>query len=516
MDEKIFTKALVSLKGNELQMVYTMFCRTNLLNIMSSKLNSTLINGTNDYFVKQFNREIENIKGKKDEELQLELIEEMSKVLNLPGVHYSTKAEIEDRVLVIVNETCNMLKMNEKTFRSLCEEMKATSSLNLIIEWQMTKLISNFDKQFLKISKEHQKEFTAKINDYVSGLPKEQQEEIKQKLGIEEFSVVLMGRKMEASGVNIVFLIIRETTGLSFYNQLLSLFSRISNSSGFTLPLSIVSTPLVIVPALLNGGVFLSNKQNKSLQKRLLPLTIMQIALPYMSEQSNDIPTVQQIINTWNMVYERYRRVEKQLVDQEKKRKETESNLSQTKDTVQRLQKELAEITTLLHAEKNKISEKLKATCFDELRLLAVSTKFELVLDSYIKTIEKIKKKKYKQGSKRQHLDFFDKLKTALEKWDLNVEINRLEKEADKHIQRLTTELCIYYSPFVGLEHKAIHYYEKTQQLLVKQLSEQKEKESMLLEELSSFKQEERYLKKRKANLEKEHSSLTSLQISLS
>ncbi|RBW71021.1 hypothetical protein [Bacillus taeanensis] len=512
MDEKIFTQALVSLKGNELRIAYVMFCRTSILDIMASMLSNTFINSDHNYFTNQIEKEVKNLKGKKDEELQFELMEEISKVLNLYGGSYSNKAEIEERALDIVNKTCEMLKNHDKSFRSLCEANTQISSLNIVIKWQLNELINSFNKRFQKMMLENQKEFSSKINDYIYGLPNDQQQKIKQKLGIEDFSEELMRRKMETSGLSIVFSIIAETSSFSFYNQLLHLFAQFSKAFGFTLPFSISSNPLVIIPSLVGGGALLYKKQSKSLQKRLLPFTILQIVLPYMSEQSNNLPTLEPLINTWNIIYERYRRVEKQLSDQKQKIEETESILSQTKTIIQRLQHELKEVKSLLHTEKNKITVKLKETSFNELRLLAVSTKFELVLDSYIKTVEKIDNRNYKKVSKRQQIDFFDKLKTAIEKWDLNVEINQLEKEADKHLQRLTAELSIYYSSFVGLEHKAIQHYEKTKQLLIKQLSEQKEKESLLFEEIMSQKQEERYLKKRKDNLEKEHYSLNHLE----
>ena len=88
-------------------------------------------------------------------------------------------------------------------------------------------------------------------------------------------------------------------SGFAFYTTATSLVASFAGLFGLTLPfgfytgltstIAILASPLFLLPFLLGGGIWLTQHQNKSLKKKLLPIVLMQITLPYMSKGSGSI-----------------------------------------------------------------------------------------------------------------------------------------------------------------------------------------------------------------------------------
>ena len=115
MDGQLLANGVVRLKGNDLKLVYALLCKTNMGSLLTSKSKDLITKGDSDHFMKHLESEVQKLDSKSDEELQVDLFVEMTKLLNLRGLNYSLQKEIEDQSATIVDEVYDLfLKQNKK------------------------------------------------------------------------------------------------------------------------------------------------------------------------------------------------------------------------------------------------------------------------------------------------------------------------------------------------------------------------------------------------------------------
>ena len=91
--------------------------------------------------------------------------------------------------------------------------------------------------------------------------------------------------------------------------------------TGLTSTIAVLANPLFLIPFLLGGGLLLINHQNKSLKNKLLPIILMQITLPLMSDETGANPNDSLFINNWTTRLNHYYKIKNEITkyeDQEK------------------------------------------------------------------------------------------------------------------------------------------------------------------------------------------------------
>lgn len=203
----------------------------------------------------------------------------------------------------------------DKQFQYFAENETGTSKLQQIIKYQMNKLFQELNHRFNDFSIDGQTKFIAQVNEYIQSLPEEKQSKIKEKLGIDDLTDEVIRKVMVTSGVSFLFAGIVEVSGFAFYTAATSLLASAASLLNITLSfgvytkltstIAILSNPMFFIPLLLGGGALLVNFENKSLKKKLLPIIIMQITLPYMSGKTEEA-SFERFIQEWNRRYGEY------------------------------------------------------------------------------------------------------------------------------------------------------------------------------------------------------------------
>lgn len=330
MDGQSLGQALVRLSGDDLRFVYALLCKTNVLNLFTTKTKDLLSSKEPNHFSKHLAEEARKLRGKTDEELRLLLFLEITKIAKLRGGRYDSPKEIEDKCQEIVDWAHLEFQKKNKDFTSYYKKNEFTK-LEAMVNWQMNQIFKEMDMKLRKLSDKEQDDFAATVMGYVFSLPKAHQEKIKEKLEVQELSNTVIKRVVAQSGASVLFAAIVEASGFAFYTTATTELAGVMGLIGVTLPfgaytglgsmIAFLANPLIMLPLLLGGGVLMVNHQNKSLRKRLVPIVLMQITLPYYTDPVIGHYDLDLITNEWIPRMKEYEQLQQELHTNEEEQK---------------------------------------------------------------------------------------------------------------------------------------------------------------------------------------------------
>ena len=404
MDGQILSNSLISLTGTDLRMVYALLLKTNIGHLVSSKTKDVLSKEKSDYFSQHLEQEVKKLETVSDEVLQVDLFLEMTKLLKLKGTNYTQRREIQEQCSVIVNMVHFHLQKQDKRFRAFSKNESSSTKLQQMIQYLMRKVFSELDDSFKDFSLAEQTKFASQVNGYIQSLPIEKQQIIMEKIGINQLTDEMIRKTIAAIGPSIVFAILVEVSGFAFYTTATSLVATFAGLLGLALPfgiytgltstIAVLANPLFIIPLLLGGGAFLINHQNKSLKNKLLPIILIQIALPYMSNGGNEV-SFDLFTQEWNRRIQEYRNLHTELekveAEQLMVRKMITEVETQLKDLFSKMTNEMERVKM----EKDKIYSALKASSLKELDInpsFSIHRKQYLELSDYLQSMNHAKK----------------------------------------------------------------------------------------------------------------------------
>lgn len=391
MDGQLLSQALVRLSGQDLRLVYALLCKTNIIKLISTKTKDIISSEESNHFSLNVEQEANKLQTMTDEELRLSLFLELTKITQLKGGRYDLQKEIEDKCQEIVDWSFLQFQKKNKEFLAYFSANDMTK-LEAMINWQMNQVFKELDLKLTNLSEKEQDELANKVLGYVNALPNEQQEKIKEKLGVQEISDKVVKKVIAQSGASILFATIVEVSGFAFYTTITSGLAALAGILGITLPFGAYTTltsavaflanPLFILPMILGGGVLLVNHQNKSLRRGLVPIVLMQISLPYLSSPEISYQDLTVISKAWNTRFNAYihlhdelvvnygnqNTLDKQIYDlnvklqaRELKKKDLEAEISSLKNNIKSLLKDdkqrpyFEHLTSQLHSEQIEI-----------------------------------------------------------------------------------------------------------------------------------------------------------------
>ena len=405
MDGAILANSLVSLKGTDLRMVYALLCKTNIVDLLSSKTKDVFSKEDGDHFTKHLEAEVRKLEHTDDQVIQVDLFLEITRLLKLRGMKYTLEQEIFDQFTNIVRDVYQQYKKQDKPFRAFTENQTNSTMLQQMIQFQMSKVFSELDDSFNDFTIEDQTKFASQVNDYIHSLPEEKQQKIKDKLGLNDLSDEMVRKTIAASGTSIVFAIIVEVSGFAFYTTATSLVASFAGLFGLTLPfgfytgltstVAVLANPLFIIPMLLGGGYLLFNHQNKSLKTKLLPIIIMQIALPYMSKGGENV-SFDSFIQEWEGRYVNDVELREELAKVAAEQDLVRKQISECEKRINDLSAKIFAEENVLVSERRKIKSALKYADLDQLE---VNESFLKRKRLYQNTLEQISLYQRKQES---------------------------------------------------------------------------------------------------------------------
>ena len=315
MNGRVFAHALLQTTGEELRMVYALLFKTNIVGMMTAKTKDFFSKDT-DHFNESLKAEVKKLERYSDAELQVKLLTEMARALELKGMRYNHIQDIESQSEAIVQALHEQMLKDDKDYQAFIESVDEQEAYQLLIQYQMQKLFSAFHEKFRELSEEQSTDFTEKIKKLLTDLPLEKQHLLKQKLGIDELTNEAIRSAILTQGSVVVLSVIVEVVGFSAYTTLTTAIAATMALVGVTLPFGIYTlattlfsmliNPFILIPLALGGGGLLLQHQNKSLKKRLLPVGILQITLPIIAQNRIGQVDSAPFIEHWQQQAERY------------------------------------------------------------------------------------------------------------------------------------------------------------------------------------------------------------------
>lgn len=317
-----------------------------------------------------------------------------------------------------------------------------------MIKFQMSKLFDELDNNFKDFTIEEQTKFASKVNEYLQSLPEEQQKIIKEKLGVNDLTNDMIRKVIITSGSSILFAIIVEVSGFAFYMTANSLLASIATGifgvtlsftaySTLTSTIAILANPLFFVPVLLGGGALLAKHQNKKLKKKLLPITIMQITLPYMSKEADEV-SFDLFITEWKRRFKQYCRLHEEIKFENDKERKIQNKIKITKEQLNNINSSIFKEELQIRKEKLRIYNSLKSINLYDLEINETFRKNRreyFAIQNKIQTLQRSKKIDAVNDS------FFRKIGNKLSNLVTNLDIKSEEQKMDKYLYLMVEDV---------------------------------------------------------------------------
>lgn len=519
VDGQLLANSLMSLKGNDLKMVYILLCKTNMGQLLTSKTKDLFSKESIDHFSKHLIEEVKKIEHKADSIIQVELLLELTRFLKISGANYSVKSELENQCKAIVQEVYEQFQKQDKRFRVFTESENHSSKLEQMVQFQMGKVFHELDDSFQNFSLEDRQKFSSQVNEYIQSLPEEKQNQIKEKLGMDDLTDDIVLMSIATSGTSKVFTIIAEVSGFSFYSTTTSLVATFPGLFGLTMPLgfytgvtstiAVLANPIFLIPLLLGGGVLLVNHQNKSLKSRMLPIILLQIALPYMSKGEENV-RFEPFVQEWEKRFSKYKRLHEKLGKIENDQIEARKKMAYHDKAIKKYRLQMDEEIEKVIVEKQQIKNALQMINFDA---LDISPSFILHSNEYRIVLSKIKELE-SQTKVSVQSSLISKIGSQIRSLTKILDIKDEENKLDSILDSMVEDVLHSTSSFSQHEREKIQFVErKIEQLIEVKNVEEAEKQKMETK-LRYLEQKRVIVNKRLNGLEKENDSLAELYFS--
>ena len=171
MNGRVFAHALLQTTGEELRMVYALLFKTNIVGMMTAKTKDFFSKDT-DHFNESLKAEVKKLERYSDAELQVKLLTEMARALELKGTRYNHIQDIESQSEAIVQAIHEQMLKDDKDYEAFNKSADEQETYQLIIQYQMQKLFSAFHDKFRELSEEQSTDFTEKIKKLLTDILK--------------------------------------------------------------------------------------------------------------------------------------------------------------------------------------------------------------------------------------------------------------------------------------------------------------------------------------------------------
>lgn len=310
MNGQKLTQGIMQAQGEELRMIYSLLCKTNIISMITAKTKDIFTKDT-DHFTEALKNEVKLLNQYTDEQVQLMLFTELTRMLQIKGTHYDLPLEIETQGELIMQETHQLMMKEDKNYKLFVESAKDREIYQLMVQYQMQKVFSTFDAKFRELDEKDSLAFLHQIEAFLNEMPTQKQAEFKKKLNIDDITNETLRQALLTQGSVVVLSIIVEIAGFAAYTTLTSAIAATMALLGVTLPfgvytfatslLSIIVNPLFLIPLVLGGGGLLLSRQNKNLKNKLLPIGILQLILPISIQQSEKKVSYDSFIQEWQL-----------------------------------------------------------------------------------------------------------------------------------------------------------------------------------------------------------------------
>lgn len=424
--------SLVSLKGTHLRFVYVMLHDLNFWDLVSSKTKDLVSKEQSAHFYTWLKQEADKLNIVEDQELQLDLLLELSKALKLPMRLLDDPYKIMKQCEEIIEEAFEQLQKQYKNCPKAFEQFSEKNKAEFLVHWEMTQLYTHMNAQQLKTEKEAAAVWVKEILHFVGHLPPYQQEQMKERLQLTEWTEEELQASLSEEAF-LVFTSIVEKAGFGFYKYLLQCFSRECPAAVHepheAAYFSWMTNPDLLLSLIFKSGGILYRYQNLLFNKSLLPMILFETILPYLAgdlaEEENDedlavityswekrLADYKSMLRSVNEMVQKQNDWKKGLAILKEELKEEEAVLTQTKAYNKQLHERLTELLKNdparpyfgeLSVKNNRLQENLK-------KIESKLAKQEKIKQGIIGSVAAFIKSSYHQTEKTQIEKKIDKV----------------------------------------------------------------------------------------------------------
>ncbi|GAE34069.1 hypothetical protein [Halalkalibacter akibai] len=310
MNGKTLIDAIMTADSQSLRYCYVALTKTSMLKMMSSNLLQTsekwLKKEETDRYDLYLKGEVDKV-TMPDDKLRMEILLVLAEKLKINMNYWNTTKGLTEFGEQVLKRTLVEYKKIDKKFEG--------TSFDELIQYQLARMFEVVDKKLEKASEEQKEKFLENVQSFIDQLPKDQQDKIREELGIEDFSKKVMNKVLATGGASVLFSSIVNTMGFSFYMGASSLLASSAGLFGITLPfaayttmssvIAVLAAPLFVAGMIVASGFYLKSQKNK-LDKMMVPLSLMQLLLGHLSKGDQIKPSYDPIQRAWTETYQTY------------------------------------------------------------------------------------------------------------------------------------------------------------------------------------------------------------------
>lgn len=274
------------------------------------------------------------LSGLSESELAIRLLGTMNQICEVPPRRYTARRDFEDNAEEIVQNCVDFLRKNEKTFTG--------TDLQSMVRFIISKPIDQMVKKFDQLPEQKQQEILDSIRSFINQLPEEQQVKLRQEIGVDRITDGYLRRAILSGTLSTAFAAAVNIGGFPFYMGAASLLASLAGPIGLTLPfgaytlltssIAVIANPLLFLPAILGGGIFLYKKQNPNIRRYMAATIVTQLAVAGSVADSVDNRTLRcdQALAEWQTAFADALQKKEMLEQTTARIKETGSKLAKT------------------------------------------------------------------------------------------------------------------------------------------------------------------------------------------
>jgi hypothetical protein len=472
LDGQVFSHSLFSLKGNDLRFIYALICKTNSMNLLSFKTMEFLSIDEQDHLQRHITQVVKELEDSSEKKLRYKLFIEITKILGIKGVNYLSKEDVEHQAAIIIDETYKLTTQEYNYQKS--EDLYETTKLQKIIIFQVDRLLKDLHKIQLDTPREVNPLLAAQLIRYIKKHLQEKQGEIQTLLSLPRIDLEVMEDLLKRKSLEWILNCLKGLEGSSFYFQIAPyLFSilRSIKSQGKVSQQQDILDPS-ITSYLLGFNQILWNLNHNDLQKRILPIVIMQMTIFYLlNNRQEDEIDYAHFIQESKSRNKHYQQLKDSLIKIEDSKSEIKETIQSKAAQIEQLKTNISKCLNLLDREKSSILSELKIT---DLNLLDdISRTFNEHKAAYLSTQGNINSIKNAQVNFDDQGSIFKRVGHSVTSLYRGYNLIEEEKKMDLLLKKMVEDIIQSNSSFKQKEREKINQLLK----LFKQLNEEKMRE---------------------------------------
>ena len=311
--------------------------------------------------------------------------------------------------------------------------------------YQLDQLLAQAGKEMDAASPEKQREYLEKVQAFIESMPDEKQDQIKQRLGVEQLTRDVLQKIVVTSGASILFAVIVEVSGFAFYTSAVSLLASLAGLVGVTLSfgtytvltstVAVLANPLFLVMLLGGGGFYLYRAQTRKLQNKMVPILILQIALPALGAFRQPV-SYSPLQGRWQAAFEQHWKLRAEMGEHQQHVDEYIRQIAACKEEIRRAEQRIAERERHIARTHSEVKRRLEKA---NLAQLGISEKFDLLAARYEEIGREIER--IRQNRQSREYGFLGWAKQKMKSAAAFVETSRLQNQRKELLDKLAGEV---------------------------------------------------------------------------